>query len=63
MIIVCPKCGRVKEYKQKEYVHRLLYFNENGEGVCSGEDIGDRFCRPRCVKCNRIVCIYEEGEE
>ena len=63
MIILCPTCGRVNGYRQKETVHRWLYFDENGEGDGASEDVEDRCGRPRCIKCNRIVCVYEEGAE
>ena len=58
MIILCPKCGRVRKYKQKEVVHRWLYIDENGEGDGSSEDVGDRYGKPRCVACGRIVKFY-----
>lgn len=63
MIILCKKCGRVKGYRQKEVVHRWLYFDEDGEGDGSSEDVEERCGMPRCVICGRIVAIYREVEE
>jgi hypothetical protein len=32
-MILCHKCGKVKEYGIKEYIHRVGIFNENNECV------------------------------
>ena len=57
-MILCPKCGKVKEYGIKEYVHRDSIFNENNECVGATEDVVFRCGQPRCLKCDSLVKFY-----
>jgi hypothetical protein len=62
-MILCPKCGKVKEYGIKEYIHRVGIFNENNECVETTEDVGFRYGQPRCLKCGRLVKFYIDPQE
>jgi len=67
-MILCPKCGKVKEYGIKEYVNRVIIFNENDERIETTEDNVFLHKEPRCLKCNSIVKFFveqyeSEGEE
>jgi hypothetical protein len=52
--MVCPNCGEIKEYGQKEVVERTLIF-KNSECVGSTEDVMLRIGVPRCLKCGRKI--------
>ena len=61
-MIICPKCGKVKEYGIKECLHRVGIFNENHECIKTTENTDFRFEPPRCLKCNSIVRFYIEPQ-
>lgn len=52
--MICPNCGVVKEYGQKEVVERTLIFNAEG-CVGSTEDVTIRVGVPRCLECGRKI--------
>ena len=62
-MILCPKCGKVKEYGIKDYKQRVGIYNENNECVKITEDISYRYGQPRCLKCKSIVRFYVDAQE
>lgn len=62
-MILCPKCGKVKEYSIKEYVNRTGIFNENDERVNTTEEVIFLSKPPICLKCKSIVKFYIESQE
>ena len=57
-MILCPKCGKVKRYGIKEYIHRVGIFNEDNEIVDITPDVGFRYGQPRCLNCKSLVKFY-----
>lgn len=62
-MIICPKCGKVKIYTIKEYVHRTGLFYEDGQCLETTEDIGFKYGKPRCYECNSMVRFYNDPFE
>ena len=63
MKIICPKCGELKQYGQKEVVERVLLFDAKGEPLGSTDNIGIRTGKPRCLICNHLVKLYKKSRE
>lgn len=63
-MILCPKCGRVDNYKITQCFKKTKYFNENGEWLSTGSLVpyGTR-TQPKCLKCGRKVKFFKDAEE
>lgn len=58
--IICPNCGKIKQYCYIERVHRYLIFNENDEPCGATEDITEYSGKvPRCMNCMSKVKITQ----
>lgn len=62
-MILCPKCGKVNEYRVKESAHRVSVFNKNDECVKTTEYTGFRYDKPRCAKCGYVVDFFIDSQE
>lgn len=62
-MIICPKCGKVKIYTIKEYVHRTGLFYEDGQCLETTEDVGFKYGEPRCYECGSMVRFYIDPSE
>ena len=56
--MICPNCGEVGMYGQKELVERILLFNAEG-CVGSTEDVTLKVGVPRCLECGRKIKFKE----
>ena len=63
MIILCMKCGKVEKYKVTKYFHQISFFDVNDKCIETVEAVADRYTKPRCPKCGRIVKFFKETEE
>ena len=52
--MICPNCGEIGMYGQKELVERTLLFNAEG-CVGSTEDVTIKVEVPRCLECGRKI--------
>ena len=60
--VVCPNCGEIGMYGQRELVERTLIFSAEG-CVGSTEDVTLRVGVPRCLECGRKIKFeFEERE-
>ena len=62
--IICPDCGKIKQYGVSEQVRRVLYFDANDNPCGVSED----YCVysgkvKKCPNCGRKVKIIGEVEE
>ena len=56
--MICPNCGEIGMYGQKELVERTLLFNAE-RCVGSTEDVTIKVEVPRCLECGRKIKFKE----
>jgi len=63
-MIICRKCGKVKNYKVRQIVTREVIYGESGI-IRDIKFVSKKESNPRCPECGRLVKFFkdEESEE